>query len=55
MAHVRKIASGWPNGGYYLKLASGQVFARFDIREGKIKLVKESPATGRIYPIWDWF
>lgn len=55
MKHIRKIASGWPTGTYYLKIASGQVFARFNVRDGKITLIKESPATGKIYPVWDWF
>ncbi|MBD3262825.1 hypothetical protein GF374_00405 [Candidatus Woesearchaeota archaeon] len=53
--HVREIAENWPNGTYYLKLSTGKVFARFDWINGKVKkLYKESPATGKIYPICDW-
>ncbi|MFN7088717.1 MAG: hypothetical protein ACK4NX_02810 [Candidatus Paceibacteria bacterium] len=51
--HVTRIAKGWPNGTYYLKLSSGQVFARFDIVDGKVhKLYKDSPVTGKPYPVW---
>lgn len=53
--HIHEIASSWPNGTYYLKLSNGQVFARFDMVAGKVKkLYKESPATGKVYALWDW-
>jgi hypothetical protein len=47
-----RIAANWPNGCYYLKLSNNQVFVRFDILDGKMhKLYKESPITGKAYPI----
>lgn len=53
--HIQTIANNWPNGTYYLKLSNGQVFARFDLIAGRVKkLYKESPATGRIYAVWEW-
>ena len=54
-AHVKEVASNWPNGTYYLKLSNGQVFSRFELVAGRVKkLYKESPATGKVYAIWDW-
>jgi len=51
--HVLRIAGAWPNGTYYLKLSNGQVFARFDMIDGKIhKFYKDSPITGKLYPVW---
>jgi hypothetical protein len=57
ITHVRNIARSWPYGTYYLKTSTGQVFARFDISaEGEVrKLYKESPVTGKPYPVWDFF
>ena len=56
LKHAEPIIGNWPNGTYYLKLSSGEVFARFDVYNGKIKqLYKESPATGKSYVIWNWF
>ena len=53
--HAETLIGNWPSGTYYLKLSSGKVFIRFDVYEGKIKkFYKESPATGKIYPIWAW-
>ena len=53
---LRKRIENWQLGPYFLRLPTGQVFARFDVREGKIdKLYKSSPATGEPYPIWKYF
>jgi hypothetical protein len=39
-----------------LKHPTGKVFARFRVSEGKMTLLyKTSPATGNLYPIWDYF
>lgn len=54
--HIQKVAADWPSGTYYLKLSDGRVFARFDLINGKVKqLYRESPSTGKEYPVWDWF
>ena len=54
--HIREVAETWPNGTYYLKMSDGRIFARFDLIAGKVKkLYKESPATGKIYLICEWF
>jgi len=53
--HIQEVAKGWPNGTYYLKMSDGQIFARFDLIDGKVKkLYKESPVTGKIYAVWDF-
>jgi len=53
---VEEIAASWPNGTYYLKLSNGQVFARFDMYNGKVKILyKNSPVTGKLYPLWAFF
>ena len=50
---IESVAGNWPPGTYYLKMSSGQVFARFDISVGgKIKKLYDiSPATNKPYPI----
>ncbi|MEM2874183.1 MAG: hypothetical protein QW063_01930 [Candidatus Nanoarchaeia archaeon] len=51
--HITQIIENWPNGTYYLKLSDGRVFARFDVLNGKVhKLYKDSPITGKPYPVW---
>jgi hypothetical protein len=53
---IEHIGGNWPNGTYFVKMSSGQVFARFDVYEGKVRvLYKESPMTGKLYPIWAFF
>lgn len=45
----------WPDGTYYLKLSTGKVFVRFEVKEGKIRTIyKTSPITGEKYPIWEY-
>jgi hypothetical protein len=46
----------WPDGIYFLKLSSGKVFTRFNVRDGKvIQIFKISPATGMKYPMHEFF
>jgi hypothetical protein len=46
----------WPDGIYFLKLSTGKVFTRFEVREGKvIHIFKISPATGSKYPMHEFF
>lgn len=57
---IQKIEStvlNWPPGCYYLRMSDGKVFARFEITvDGKVRnFYKHSPATGRAYPIWQFF
>ena len=35
---IEEVAANWPNGTYFLKMGSGQVFARFDMFEGKVRV-----------------
>ncbi|HLG29866.1 MAG TPA: hypothetical protein VI387_06600 [Candidatus Brocadiales bacterium] len=54
--HLSHITPSWPTGGFYLKLSDGRVFSRFDVVSGKIhKFYKESPITGKPYPIIAWW
>jgi len=56
MHQIENIGSSWPNGTYFLKMSSGVVFARFDIYDGKVKvLYKDSPTTGKPYVVWLFF
>ena len=54
---LREITSSWPPGIYYLKLSSGKVFCRFELKSKNHvpHIHKESPATGKCYPIWEMF
>ncbi len=57
---VKKIEStvlNWPPGCYYLRMADGKVFARFDITvDGRVRnLYRSSPITGNAYPVWQFF
>ena len=54
--HIERIAHGWPNGSFYLKMSTGQIFSRFEMYNGEVKkLFKDSPITGKEYPIWYFF
>ena len=45
----------WRDATYFLMDKKG-VFARFDMKEGKVdKLYRHSPVTDLIYPCWDGF
>jgi hypothetical protein len=46
----------WPDGIYFLKLSTGKVFTRFQVRDGKVVMIfKVSPATGARYPMHEFF
>ncbi len=46
----------WPDGIYFLKMSSGKVFTRFEVKEGKIiQVFRVSPATGSKYPMQLFF
>ena len=54
--HIQKVAKYWEDGIYYLKLSSGRIFARFDLKSGKVKkLYETSPITGESYVCWAFF
>ena len=54
--HIEAVSTNWPNGPFYLKLSDGRVFSRFDVSGGKVsKFFKESPITGKPYPINAWW
>jgi hypothetical protein len=56
LRYLSSITEKWPNGTFYLKLSNGKVFARINIKDGKVQeILKCSPATGRMYPIWQFF
>ncbi len=51
---MKDITKNWPDGTFYFKLSTGEVFVRFDVKNGKIrKIHKISPTTGRPYPVKD--
>jgi len=53
---IEEVAGNWPNGIYFLKMSSGQVFVRFEMFNGKVRvLYKDSPTTGKRYPAWLFF
>jgi hypothetical protein len=53
---IDNVCASWPSDVYLLKHPTGKVFARFRVSEGKMTLLyKTSPATGNLYPIWDYF
>ncbi|MEM2954342.1 MAG: hypothetical protein QW625_00080 [Candidatus Nanoarchaeia archaeon] len=53
LRYLENLVSSWPNGAFYLKLSSNQVFARFDVLNGKIvRFYEKSPITNKPYPIW---
>ena len=53
---IEEVAANWPNGTYFLKMSSGLVFARFDMFEGKVRvLYKDSPVTSKPYAAWGFF
>lgn len=53
---IERIGGNWPNGTYFLKMSSGAVFSRFDMYDGKVRvLYKDSPMTGKPYPVWMFF
>ena len=53
---IDNIAASWPPSIYLLKHPSGKIFARFRVSEGKMTLLyKTSPATGNLYPVWEFF
>jgi hypothetical protein len=53
---IDNVCHSWPSDVYLLKHPTGKVFARFRVSEGKMTLLyKTSPATGNLYPIWDYF
>ena len=46
----------WPDGVYFLKLSTGKVFIRFEVKENKIvQIYRVSPATGVKYPLYEFF
>jgi len=50
---IEEVAGNWPNGTYFLKMSSGQVFARFDMFGGKVRILyKDSPITSKPYVVW---
>ena len=52
---IEKRSEHWRDATYFLMEKRG-VFARFEIKEGKVvKLFKNSPVTDLIYPCWDGF
>jgi hypothetical protein len=54
--YLARLTEKWPNGTFYLKLSTGKVFARLEVRDGKVEqILKCSPATGNVYPIWKFF
>ena len=53
---IDEIATSWPPSVYMLKHPSGKIFARFRVSDGKMTLLyKTSPATGSLYPVWEFF
>jgi hypothetical protein len=51
---LSSLVKNWPTGSYYLKLSTNQVFARFDVINGKVaRFYEKSPITGKLYPIWE--
>ncbi len=49
---LRKKIKNWQTGEYMLKMSSGGIFVRFEVRDGKLdKMHKDSPVTGRPYPV----
>lgn len=45
----------WPDSIYYLKLASGQVFVRFIVKNGRVaNIYKRSTITGNKYPVAEY-
>lgn len=54
---IEETVNNWPPGVYYLRMASGKVFARFDLNvDGRVRqLFRNSPATGDTYPVWRFF
>ena len=56
MKLLRQKVKSWSTGTYFLRSADGTVFARFEVIDGRIvKLYKNSPATGELYPCWRYF
>ncbi|MGB9675293.1 MAG: hypothetical protein ACP5IJ_00845 [Candidatus Nanoarchaeia archaeon] len=56
LKYLNNFIRNWPNGTYYLKLSTNQVFARFDVTNGKIsRFYEKSPITGKVYPIWNYW
>lgn len=56
LKYMSRITEKWPNGTFYLKLSTGKVFARIEVKDGLVQeVLKLSPATGNIYPIWRFF
>ena len=48
-------SSNWRDATYFLRDDSGKVFARLDIKNGKVtKIYKTSPATEEVYPVWNF-
>jgi hypothetical protein len=46
----------WPDGVYFLKLSSGKVFTRFQVKENRVtQIFRISPATGLRYPMHEFF
>ncbi len=53
---LRKKIKLWQSGTYMLKMSNGGIFARFDVCDGTLeKIYKESPVTGRLYPLAELF
>lgn len=50
---IEEVSGNWPNGTYFLKMGNGHVFARYDMFEGKVRvLYKDSPVTSKPYIVW---
>ena len=46
----------WPDGIYFLRLSTGKVFIRFEVKENKVtQFYRVSPATGMKYPLYEFF
>ena len=53
---INSVVKNWKDGDYYLKYSTGKVFARFEVKDGKLKkLYRTSPSTQREYPCWEFF
>lgn len=53
---IEEVSGNWPNGNYFLKMGSGAVFARYEMFDGKVRvLFKDSPITSKPYPVWMFF
>lgn len=56
VTRIQRVCTSWPPGVYYLKLADGAVFSRFEVSDGRVKKIYEnSPATNKPYPITEFF